>query len=228
MNGTILAYSRVSTEGQAIQGVSIKNQQQLLRNYAEQNGYDNVIEIADEGYSGKNTNRPGFTKMMELVKQKKIDAVVVYSLSRFARNTVDTLKTIELFNKNDVTFISLSEKIESNTPSGKFFLGVISALQECELNQISERTRSALQYKKSKGELVGQVPYGYDCLDGKHLTENKQEQNNLRLIKQLRDRKVSYSGIVNHLTKIGAKNKKGEVKWYQSQIIRFLKYSIPA
>ena len=48
MNGTILAYSRVSTEGQAIQGVSIKNQQQLLRNYAEQNGYDNVIEIAED------------------------------------------------------------------------------------------------------------------------------------------------------------------------------------
>ena len=110
---SICCYCRVSTEGQATQGVSIQNQQQLLKRYAEQNGYENIIELADEEFSGKNTNRPGFTQMLELVKQRKINTVVVYTLSRFARNTMDTLRTIEVLNKNNVTFVSLSEKIET-------------------------------------------------------------------------------------------------------------------
>jgi site-specific DNA recombinase len=215
-------YCRVSTENQATQGVSILNQQQLLRNYAKQNGYTELIEIADEGFSGKNTNRPGFTKMLELVKQKKINSVIVYSLSRFARNTMDTLRTIEVLTKHNVTFISLSEKIETDTAVGKFFISVLASLSELERNQISERTKSALMYKKSRNELVGQVSFGYDCFDGKNLVENKEEQKTLRLMKELKDKNYSYSQIANHLTEIGAKNKKGECKWYKSQVIRFL------
>ncbi|MDR3598778.1 recombinase family protein [Clostridium sp.] len=223
---TAILYCRVSTETQATQGVSILNQQQLLKNYANQNGYTEIIEIADEGFSGKNTNRPGFTQMLDLVKQKKVNSVIVYSLSRFARNTMDTLRTIEVLTKYNVTFISLSEKIETDTAVGKFFISVLASLSELERNQISERTKSALMYKKSKNELIGQVSFGYDCFDGKNLTENLEEQNTLRLMKQLRERKFSYSGIANHLTENGLKNKKGECKWYKSQIIRFLSREI--
>jgi site-specific DNA recombinase len=219
---TAVLYCRVSTENQATQGVSIKNQQQLLRNYANQNGYTEFIEIADEGFSGKNINRPGFTQMLDLVKQKKINSVIVYSLSRFARNTMDTLRTIEVLTKHNVTFISLSEKIETDTAVGKFFISVLASLSELERNQISERTKSALMYKKSKNELIGQLMFGYDCFDGKNLTENIEEQNTLRLMKELRERKYSYSQIANYLTENGLKNKKGECKWYKSQVIRFL------
>ena len=220
---TAVLYCRVSTDYQATNGVSIKNQQQLLRKYAEQNGYENIIELADEGFSGKNTNRPGFNRLLELVKQKKVNAVIVYSLSRFARNTMDTLKTIDILTKNDVTFISLSEKIETDSAVGKFFLSVLASLSKLERNQISERTKSALQYKKSKMELIGSVPYGYDCLDGKNLTENPEEQSTLKLMRELRESKYSYSGIVNRLTEAGAKNKRGEVRWHKSQITKMLK-----
>ena len=220
---TAVLYCRVSTEIQASQGVSILNQQQLLKNYANQNGYDKIIELADEGFSGKNTNRPGFTKMLELVKQKKINSVIVYSLSRFARNTMDTLRTIDALTKNNVTFISLSEKIETDTAVGKFFISVLASLSELERNQISERTKSALMYKKSKNELIGQVAFGYDCFDGKNLTENKEEQKTLRVMKELRNKNFSYSEIVNYLSENRFKNKKGEVKWYKSQVIRFLR-----
>jgi len=225
MKKSIVAYSRVSTEGQAAQGVSIQNQQQLLRKYAIENGYENIIELADEGFSGKNTNRPGFNKLIELVKQKKINAVVVYSLSRFARSTVDTLKILELLTKNNVIFVSLSEKIETDSAVGKFFLSVVASLSELERNQISERTKSALHFKKSKMELVWSVPYGYDCFDGKNLTENPDEQATLKLMRKLRESKNSYSEIVNHLTNVGAKNKRGEVRWHKSQIIRLLKHN---
>ena len=226
MKKSAVLYCRVSTENQATQGVSIQNQQQLLRNYANQNGYIELIEIADEGFSGKNINRPGFTQMLELVKQKKINSVIVYSLSRFARNTMDTLRTIEVLTKHNVTFISLSEKIETDTAVGKFFISVLASLSELERNQISERTKSALMYKKSKKELIGQIPFGYDCVDGKNLTENIDEHNTLKLIRELRDAKYSYSQIINHLTENGLKNKKGECKWYQSQIVRFLSREI--
>ena len=220
---TAVLYCRVSTETQATQGVSIQNQQQLLRNYANQNGYTEIIEIADEGFSGKNTNRPGFTQMLDLVKQKKINSVIVYSLSRFARNTMDTLRTIEVLTKNNVTFISLSEKIETDTAVGKFFISVLASLSELERNQISERTKSALMYKKSKNELIGQVSFGCDCFDGKNLTENAEERATLNLMRELRIAKCSYSEIVTRLTKAGRKNKRGEVRWHKSQVIRLLK-----
>ncbi len=223
MKKTAVLYCRVSTDFQATNGVSIQNQQQLLKKYAQQNGYENIIELADEGFSGKNTNRPGFNKLLDLVKQKKVNAVIVYSLSRFARNTMDTLRTIELLSKNDVTFISLSEKIETDSAVGKFFLSVLASLSELERNQISERTKSALQYKKSRMELIGSVPYGFDCIDGKNLTENPEEQATLTLMRELRKSNHSYSEIVNRLTEAGAKNKRGAVRWHKSQVIRLLK-----
>ncbi len=217
-----ILYRRVSTFTQVTQGISLQNQQQLLKKYAEQNGYTQIIELADEGISGKNSNRPGFTQLLELVKMKKVDAVIVYSLSRFARSTMDMLRTIEVLNKNNVAFISLSENIEGNSIVSKFFISILSALGELEKDQISERTKSALQYKKSKMELIGSVPYGYDCIDGKNLTENSEEQSTLKLMRELRESKHSYSEIVNRLTEVGAKNKRGKIKWHKSQVIRLI------
>ena len=181
-----------------------------------------LLKLPMKGFLAKILIVLDFTQMLELVKQKKINAVVVYSLSRFARNTMDTLRTIEILTKYNVTFISLCEKIETDSAVGKFFISVLASLSELERNQISERTKSALMYKKSKRELTGQVPFGCDCFDGKNLTENLEEQNTIRLMKQLRESNYSYSQIVNHLTENGFKNKKGECKWYKSQVIRFL------
>ncbi len=218
---TAINYIRVSTLKQA-DGISLEAQSSLLKKYAELNGYDNVIEIQDI-LSGKNVNRPGFQEMMQLVEKKKVNAIFVYSLSRFGRNVVDVIQNISLLNKSHVEFYSYSEKIDTSSANGKFFLTLLSALAELEKNIISERTKMALNCKREKSEKIGSVPYGCDCFDGKNLTENAEERATLNLMRELRIQKCSYSEIVTRLTKAGRKNKRGQVRWHKSQVIRLLK-----
>jgi hypothetical protein len=89
---------------QVEQGASLEAQEATLRQYASFHGFDEVEVIADEGLSGKTTARPGFQKVMDAVRAKTTEAVVVYSLSRFARNTIATLEAIEMMNKRGVAF----------------------------------------------------------------------------------------------------------------------------
>jgi site-specific DNA recombinase len=218
---TAVIYTRVSTMKQVENGISLETQLDILRKYCDLNDFDKVIEISDAGLSGKNTKRPGFEKVMDLVRKKKIDAIVVYSLSRFGRNTVDIIQSVDVINKNGISFHSYTEKLDTTSPSGKFFLTLLSALSQMERDVISERTKAALSYKKSMGECIGQIPFGHDSKNGK-LIINKSEFLVLNSIKEWRNEGHSYNEIVNRLVLTKAKNKNGEVKWYKSQVIRLL------
>jgi site-specific DNA recombinase len=219
---TAVIYTRVSTMKQVDTGISLETQLDILRKYCDLNNFDKVIEISDAGLSGKNTKRPGFEKVMDLVRKKKINAIVVYSLSRFGRNTVDIIQSIDVINKNGISFHSYTEKLDTTSASGKFFLTLLSALSQMERDVISERTKAALSYKKSIGECIGQIPFGKNLKDRK-LIINRRESFILKTIKEWRDKGYSYNEIVDKLELMGAKNKNGEVSWHKSQVIRLLK-----
>ncbi len=218
-----ILYTRVSTTKQVVDGVSLENQERRLHQYAGLHNYNDLDLITDEGFSGKNTNRLGFNQVMQLVKENKCNAVIVYSLSRFARNTVDTLKCIELMNKKEIAFHSLTEQIDTTTPIGRFFLTTLAGLAQLEREQIAERTKSALQHKKSKGERVGQIPFGKKLdVDGITLIDDEQEMKVIQLVKRLRKQGKSYQKIADELIKRRFKNKFGNVKWNSTQICRIL------
>ena len=161
-------YVRVSTVGQATDGCSLSMQEAKIRAYASFYELDLVDIIVDAGLSGKNlTGRPGAQKMLELVRTKKVDAIIIYSLSRLGRSTIDLLETAELLKKHKVSLHSITENLNTETALGSFFFTLISALAEMERKIISERTSSALQSMKSKGEKVSsRPPYGYCYVDG--------------------------------------------------------------
>lgn len=219
---TIL-YIRVSTTQQVNDGISLEAQEQRLIQYCEFNGLDVVGILKDEGLSGSNANREGYRKLMDMVKTKEIDAVAVYSLSRFARNTVEVLKSIELMNKNNIQFHSLTEKIDTTSPTGRFFLTTLAALGQLEREQISERTKDALAHKKSKGERTGGIPFGYELdEDGIHLIENQREQSIISIVLSLKELGYSYRNIAKELENRGLKNKTHRIKWSATQIFRIL------
>ena len=219
---TIL-YIRVSTTQQVNDGISLEAQEQRLIQYCEFNGLDVVGILKDEGLSGSNANREGYRKLMDMVKTKEIDAVAVYSLSRFARNTVEVLKSIELMNKNNIQFHSLTEKIDTTSPTGRFFLTTLAALGQLEREQISERTKDALAHKKSKGERTGGIPFGYELdEDGIHLIENQREQSIISIVLSLKELGYSYRNIAKELENRGLKNKAHRIKWSATQIFRIL------
>lgn len=221
---TAIIYARVSTLEQANNGNSLAHQEAKLRQYCEFMNFDNVIVKIDSGISGKSTKRPAFQETMELVRGGDIAAVVVYSLSRFARNTADTLESVETFTKYGTSFHSLSEKIDTESPTGRFFLTVMSGLAQLERETTVQRITDVLQHKKANGERVGQIPFGYQLAqDGRTLEPHADEQRAIEIVNELHANGESLQKIADKLNSMNILNKKGEPsKWQKTQIYRIL------
>ena len=200
----VIGYTRVSTDEQAREGISLDNQKTKIAAYCELNDLELVDIIEDAGKSGKDLNREGMQSLLGMIKAGKIDAVVVYKLDRLSRRVRDTLSVMDLLEKKGIGFHSLTEKIDSKSAMGKFFLNIMASMNQWERDTISERTRDALQHKIRNGERAGQIPYGWAIGDdGKTLTENPQEQEVISLVRELHDKGHSYRAICRELDKEG-------------------------
>lgn len=199
-----IGYVRVSTEEQAREGISLDNQRAKITAYCELNELELVGIIEDAGKSGKDLTREGIQTLVELIKGRKIDAVIVYKLDRLSRRVRDTLSLMDLIEKKSVAFHSITEKIDTKSAMGKFFLNIMASMNQWERDTISERTRDALRLKITRNERAGQVPYGWTLADdGNTLIENQKEQEAIRLIKELRERGYNYSAVCRELTERG-------------------------
>ncbi|MDD7102936.1 MAG: recombinase family protein [Candidatus Faecenecus gallistercoris] len=159
-------YARVSTDSQ-LEGYSIDAQKEFLLSYAKSKDYTEFEYYIDGGYSGKDLNRPAIQKLIEDCKNHKIDAVFVFKLDRISRSQRDTLYLIEeVFNKYDVSFVSMRENFDTSTPFGKAMIGVLSVFAQLERETILERTRIGLKKRAEAGLWRGggkiPFPYRYD------------------------------------------------------------------
>lgn len=201
---------RVSTEDQAKEGCSLANQKEKIASYAALNDLDLVDMVADEGVSGSSLNRAGVQILVSLVKHGKVDAVIVYKLDRLSRRVRDALALLDLINEKSVAFHSITERIDTQSAMGKFFLNIMANMNQWEVDTIRERTRDALAHNIRNHERVGQLPLGYDLAeDGKTLVENPKEQKAVRLIVRLRGLGYSYRGIIAELEAKGYEAKRG-------------------
>lgn len=138
-----------------------------MLSYAKSKDYTDFEYYIDGGYSGKDLNRPAIQKLIEDCKNHKIDAVFVFKLDRISRSQRDTLYLIEeVFNKYDVSFISMRENFDTSTPFGKAMIGVLSVFAQLERETILERTRIGLKKRAEAGLWRGggkiPFPYRYD------------------------------------------------------------------
>ena len=164
-----VGYVRVSTEEQSREGVSLDTQAAKIRAYADLHDMDLVGIIEDAGISGKSIKaRPGIRAVLEMVKARKVDAVIVYKLDRLARNTIECLEMAKLMDKSGCAEHSISEKLDTQSALGRFFFTLTASLAEMERGLISERTKAALAQKRANGEKTGgDCPYGYKAVNGK-------------------------------------------------------------
>ena len=135
--------------------------------YAKSKDYTEFEYYIDGGYSGKDLNRPAIQRLIEDCKNHKIDAVFVFKLDRISRSQRDTLYLIEeVFNKYDVSFISMRENFDTSSPFGKAMIGVLSVFAQLERETILERTRIGLKKRAEAGIWRGggkiPFPYRYD------------------------------------------------------------------
>jgi len=208
-----VAYIRVSTTGQAEDGVSLDAQRSKIAAWCGVMGYTLVQAFADEGISGHSMDkRPGLQAAVDAVCDAGC-VLVVYSLSRLARNTRETLELGERLNKAGADLVSLSEKIDTTSAAGKMVFRMLAVLAEFERDQVSERTTMALQYKKAQGEkLGGRVPYGQRLsADGCHLEPCAAEQAVISLARMLHAEGLSTRKIAAQLADRGMFSRTGSL-----------------
>ena len=136
-----IGYIRVSTEHQVT-----ARQQEIMRNY-------HVDRTYSEKISGSSANRPQLKAMFDYVREG--DTLYVESISRLGRSTKDLLNIIDTLTDKGVTLISHKEKIDTDTPVGKFMLTVFAALSQLEREQLKQRQREGIAIAKAQGKYKG-------------------------------------------------------------------------
>ena len=143
-----IGYIRVSTEHQ-----ETARQQEIMCDYQ-------VDRIFSEKISGANADRPQLRAMLDYVREG--DTLYVESISRLGRSTKDLLNIIDALTEKGVTLISHKEKIDTDTPTGKFMLTVFAALSQLECEQLKQRQREGIEIAKAQGKYTGRKPLPID------------------------------------------------------------------
>lgn len=202
-------YIRVSTEEQVRQGVSLSAQEEALENYLKALGYELFRIYKDEGKSAKDIKgRPEMRQLLADAESRKFQAIFIYKLDRFSRSLRDLVETIEKLKEWNVDFISLQDKIETTSASGKLMFHIISAFAEFERNVTGDRTKFSMDKQARDGNHVTRAPWGYK-LEEKKLVPSEHSYQVQEVFQEFLNNNISltklakkYDFSVNGLKKI--------------------------
>src|SRR6267142_264490 len=136
----------------------------------------------DGGYSGGSTDRPDLQRLLDDIRARKIDVIVVYKVDRLTRSLADFAKLVELFDAHGVSFVSVTQQFNTTTSMGRLTLNVLLSFAQFEREVTSERIRDKIAASKRKGLWVGgTLPFGYEMKDGK-IAVVEEEAELVRLI----------------------------------------------
>jgi DNA invertase Pin-like site-specific DNA recombinase len=154
-----------------------------LREYVERRGWQVADVYTDVGVSGAKASRPDLNRLMTDAGRRRFDAVVVWRFDRFARSVSHLLRVLEQFQALGIDFVSLSENVDTSTPTGKMVFTVLGAVAELEHSLIVERVKAGLRNARAKGKKLGRPRTPVD--DSK--------------VKELRDSGTSWRAIARQL-----------------------------
>jgi DNA invertase Pin-like site-specific DNA recombinase len=150
----IAIYARVSTKN----GQDPEMQLAELREYVRSRKWKITGEYVDKGISGASDSRPELNRLMADANRRRFDVVVVWKFDRFARSVSHLLRALETFRALGIEFVSLSENIDTSTPTGKMVFTVLASVSELERSLIGERVRAGLRNAKARGKRLGRPP----------------------------------------------------------------------
>lgn len=233
-------YTRCSTDDQA-QGdyTTLDAQAHHCKNMLDAFGYElaNIGKngvINEDGFSGKDLNRPGIQSILKsLNKDKPFDGIIFFRLDRLTRNPRDLYELIDLFKAKDVDFISVRENLDSTTAIGRVVIGILGLLSAFERELTGERVKASAIARVRQGKWVGgAVPYGYKLIkDGAQLPNGRQPHKivideeigpKLKIIWEMASDNKSLSEIGNELLKAGLKTSNGKM-WRKQGISTIIK-----
>ena len=180
-------YCRLSLEdGRDNESMSISNQKAMLRTYAEQNGMFNYAFYVDDGYTGRNFDRPGFQRMINDIEAGKIGCVITKDLSRLGRNYIEAGSYIEVyFPRHHVRYIAVNDNVDSNTSQGMDITPFKNILNDMYSRDISKKVLAGWMTRSRQGKFIGGTPpYGLmrDPNDNGHLIKDPEKAPVIRMI----------------------------------------------
>ncbi len=219
----------MSTEGQAEQGASLAAQQHRLRAYADAFGINVVAMIEDPGVSAKNLRRPGLTRALAMLDDRRADTLLTCKLDRVTRSIRDLTWLIEThFGDGKASLVSLSESINTTTASGRLVLHVLISIAQWEREAVGERTRDAIAQLQRDGVRIGRPGLGWRYSDRtddnghRIIVEVPDERATVERIVALRQQGLSHRRIAAALTAIGERTKRGG-RWHAATVARILR-----
>ena len=210
-----IGYIRVSTEGQAREGVSLDAQRERIEAYAKAKGLELVEVLVDEGLSGKTMDRPALQALLGRCRAGAVGHVIVWKLDRLTRSTRHLLNLVEdVFLARKIELHSVSESLDTSTPHGRFVLTLFGGLAQMERELIGERTRAALAFKRKCGHPTNHPPLGFRANGKRHrMVPVPEELVVVRRILEQRRRGGSYAGIAAKLSADAVPTKRGG-RWH--------------
>ena len=222
----VAAYCRVSTDSED-QLSSYKSQVQHYTEFIKsKNEWVFAGIYADEAITGTQTKkREDFQRLINDCMNGEIDLVITKSISRFARNTLDTLRYVRMLKEKNVAVFFEEENINTLTMDGELLLVILSSVAQQEVENISANVKKGLKMKMQRGEIVGfQGCLGYDYHpEDKSLTVNEEEANIVRYIFQRYIEGTGCTILSNELKNLGYKTKRGLTSWPASTVINIIK-----
>ncbi len=161
----VALYVRVSSQEQAVEGVSIEAQMSALRSYAQSQGWEVAGEYIDAGYGGGTDDRPSLKRLLLDARKRNFSIIAVAKLDRYSRNLRLLLNNLHELEQLGIKFVATQESLDTSTPYGKFAIQIMGVIAEFERGRIGERVRDSRRYLTAQGKWAGgRTLYGYRWL----------------------------------------------------------------
>ena len=216
-------YIRVSTEDQAREGFSLPEQEKRLRAMCEFKGYEVYKVYEDAGISAKTGNkRPAFDELLQDIKDKKCNTIVVLKLDRLTRSVADWEKILTFLEENEAFLDCANDDINTTNANGKMISRILTSVSQQEIERTSERTKIGLAGAIKVGHIPHQAPLGYKRVDKKLIPDIATKDIVIRIFDMYHNG-LSYKKISNILNE---EKVLGKTNWHDSTIVGILQNEI--
>lgn len=211
----VIGYVRVSTAEQARDGFSLDAQHKAIEAECERRGWELVEVIEDDGYTGRNDDRPGLQRALRLLAKRKAKAVVVARLDRLARSLLNLAQWIDLSAKQKWAIVALDHELNTTTANGRLVARIIASVAQWESEINGERVRDGMAEARAARVAAGEpVRFGF---------QRQVPDAVVSRIVRARRRGDSFNLIAQRLDKSNTPTPGGGVRWHPSTVRRIYK-----
>ena len=192
----VAIYSRVSTEEQAREGLSVEAQIDKCKSFCDAREWEIFKIYKDAGFSAGSLNRPALELLLRDAQEKRFDIILVYKIDRFSRKLKDLITILEDLKTKGINFTSVTEQIDTTSAMGEAFFQIIGVFAQLERGMVKERVQLSFDRKINLGEALYRAPFGY-TYQNKKLVKHPENAEKVKEIFEMWNGGINYKEICN-------------------------------